>query len=138
MPRTLYCTYCSAGKKKARAPMPALRRYVSPRIRAVHRMSRGAGVPFAILSGEFGLLGPYEKIPYYDHLLQTGEVAALLPRVTGYLERKGIRAVRFFHEPLNSNPQLKPYLDAITRSCRRAGVRLILSEFAPDHARGGL
>ncbi|MEI6633407.1 MAG: hypothetical protein WCP22_06250 [Chlamydiota bacterium] len=135
--RTLYCTYCSAGKQKTRAPMSALRRYVSPRIRAVHRMSRGAGAPFAILSGKFGLLGPYEKIPCYDHLLKAGEVAALLPRVTGYLDRKGIRAVRFFHEPLSSNRRLKPYLDAITRSCRLAGVRLILSEYAPDHAGGG-
>jgi hypothetical protein len=94
-------------------------------------MSRGAGVPFAILSGEFGLLGPYEKIPYYDHLLQAGEVAALLPRVTGYLERKGIRAVRFFHEPLRSQPMLRPYLSAITRACRLAGVRLVLSERPP-------
>lgn len=128
MPRTLYVTYCCARKSKAKAPMPAVRRYLSPRIRAVHRMSREAGMPFAILSGEFGLLGPYERIPYYDHLLEAGEVFALLPRVTSYLERKRVRAVRFFHEPLESQPMLKPYVSAITRACRRADVRLVLSE----------
>lgn len=134
---TLYVTYCSAGKNKAKFPMPAVRRYLSPRIRAVHRMSRDAGAPFAILSGEFGLLGPYGKIPYYDHLLKAGEVTALLPRVAGYLERKGIRAVFFFHEPLAPNPQLKPYLAAIRRACRSAGARLTLSELRESQPLSG-
>ena len=75
----LYCTYCSADKNRARAPMPAVRRYLSKRIRTAHRMSRREGVSFAILSGEFGLLGPYEKIPYYDHLLRADAPKELIP-----------------------------------------------------------
>lgn len=132
----LYCTYCSAGKHPAATPMPAVRRYLSPRIRLVHRMSRRAGVPFAILSGEFGLLGPYEKIPHYDHLLAMEEVAALLSRVASYLSRRGIRSVRFFHEPLKTHPRLRPYLAVISRACRQAGARLILSELTPQGVLG--
>ncbi len=128
---TLYCTYCSAAKHRARAPMPAIRRYLSPRIRLVYRMSREAGSSFAILSGEFGLLGPYAGIPYYDHLLLAREVAALVPRVAAHLSRKRIRSVRFFHEPLKGRPNLKPYLAAICLACRLAGARLVLSELSP-------
>ena len=128
---TLYCTYCSAVKHGSRAPMPSIRRYLSPRIRLVHQMSREAGSRFAILSGEFGLLGPYAQIPYYDHLLLAGEVAALVPRVAAYLSRKRIRSVRFFHEPLKGRPNLKPYLAAIRRACRLANARLVLSELSP-------
>ncbi len=124
----LYVTYCSGRKKEDPEPMPAVRRYVSARIRAVHRKSREDAAPFAILSGEFGLLGPYQRIPYYNHLLRADEVESLLPQVVGYLGRKGVRAVRFFHDPLRKDPRLAPYIDAIKRACRLAGARLILTE----------
>lgn len=127
-PRPLYVTYCSGRKREDRAPMPSIRRYISARIRAVHRKSREDGAPFAILSGEFGLLGPYRKIPYYDHLLRPEEVAALLPLIVGYLVRKRVRAVRFFHDPIGKDPRLAPYIDAVTRACRLAGARLVMTE----------
>ncbi|MCX6356307.1 MAG: hypothetical protein NT045_00235 [Candidatus Aureabacteria bacterium] len=128
---TLLCTYCSARKRKRPTMLPAIRRYCSPRIRAIHRISLSRGASFAILSGTFGLLGPYQKIPYYDHLLQPGEIVALLPQMSGYLKRKGYRSVRFYHEPLRNFPQIKPYLRAIRLGCRRAGARLMLIETAP-------
>lgn len=126
----LFCTYCSARKRKGRTALPAIRRYLSPRIHAVHRRSRHAGAAFAILSGEFGLLGPFQKIPHYDHLLQGGEVSGLIPQMVGYLAKKGYRSVRFFHEPERRFPQIGPYLRAVRRACRAAGVRLALVEIS--------
>lgn len=111
--------------------LPAVRRYASPRIRAVHRESRRAGAAFAILSGEFGLIGPWRRIPYYDHLLRAEEVPALVPRITDSLRRRGFRSVRFFHESARANPRLRPYLAAIRRACRRAGIRLTTVELPP-------
>ncbi len=128
MKRILYCTYCSAGKRKDPGKLPAIRRYSSARIRGIYRRSCRDVASFAILSGEFGLLGPFQGIPYYDHLLQAGEVDGLLPQMAGYLERKGFRAVRFFHEQLRRNPQLAPYCGAIRKACRKAGVRLEMVE----------
>lgn len=124
----LYCTYCSARKKRRPFLLPAVRRYMSPRIRAVHRASRRRRARFAILSGKFGLIGPYKKIPYYDHLLGANEVAGLPPQMVAYLKRKAVRSVRFFHDPVRANPRVKPYLSAIRRACRRAGVRLSMVE----------
>ena len=127
----LLCTYCSARKSKEKGKIPAVRRYLSPRIRAVYRESKRKAVGFAILSGRFGLLGPHQRIPYYDHLLQAGEVPALLPQMAGYLKRKGYRTVHFYHERARRFPQLTPYLKAIQRACQTDDVRLKLVELSP-------
>jgi len=111
--------------------MPAIRRYPSPRIRAVYRDSKRRAAGFAILSGRFGLLGPHQRIPYYDHLLQAREVPALLPQMAGYLKRKGYRTVHFYHEQVRRFPQLKPYLKAIKCACQTDDVRLKLVELSP-------
>jgi len=124
--QALYCTYCSSRKRKCRGTLPAIRRYLSPRIGYVYRGSKRAGARFAILSGSFGLLGPYQKIPYYDHLLQPDEIRALLPQMAEYLKRKGCCAVRFYHEPVRNFPQLRPYIRAIQLACRMADARLKL------------
>ncbi len=126
----LLCTYCSAVKRRDRQLLPAIRRYLSPRIRAVYRESKQKGAGFAILSGQFGLIGPWEKIRYYNHLLKSSEIHSLLPRMVGYLERKKYRAVRFYHEPLRSSPKIRAYLKAIAHACRATGVRLTLVEIA--------
>jgi hypothetical protein len=110
--------------------LPAIRRYASPRIRAVYRESKRKAAGFAILSGRFGLLGPHQRIPYYDHLLRAGEVPALVPQMGDYLKRKGCRTVHFYYERARSFPQLEPYLKAIRLACRTVGVRLKLMELA--------
>lgn len=97
----------------------------------MYRESKRAGARFAILSGRFGLLGPYQKIPYYDHLLQPDEINTLLPRMTGFLKKKGYRSVRFYHEPVRNFPQLRPYIKAIKLACRMADVRLELVLLPP-------
>jgi hypothetical protein len=108
--------------------LPAIRRYISPRIRSVHRLSRRAGARLAILSGEFGLIGPWKRIPHYNHLLRANELPELLPQMVGYLKKKGFRSVTFFHAPLRSNPKIKPYLLAIRQACRAAELPLTLIE----------
>jgi hypothetical protein len=130
----LFCTYCSARKRKYVKSIPAIMRYLSPRIQAVYRMSRKHGGGFAILSGKFGLLGPHRRIPYYDHLLGATEIPAILPQMSGYLKRKGFRAVRFYRDP-GRFPQLGPYLKAIKLACRMAHVRLKLVELVPRASR---
>ncbi len=124
----LFCTYCSSAKRKDEALLPAIRRYVSSRIQAVHQTSREEGALFSILSGEFGLIGPWQKIPYYDHLLKPSEIPGLIPQMTGYLEGIDCLAVHFYHGPLKDDPAIKPYLSAITRACRRASVPLLMIE----------
>ena len=42
--------------------------------------------------------------------------------------RKRVRAVRFFHDPIGKDPRLAPYIDAVTRACRLAGARLVMTE----------
>lgn len=111
--------------------MPAIRRYLSPRIRAVYREGRRTGAAFAILSGQFGLIGPWKRIPYYDRLLESPEIPALLPQMVRYLESKKYRAVRFYHDPLRTNPKIRPYLEAIGRACRTTGVHLTMVEIPP-------
>ena len=131
MSSTLFCTYCSARKRRGRAKLPAVRRYLSPRIRRIYRMSREAGASFAILSGRFGFLDPYQEIPCYDHLLQPDEVDSILPQMAGYLKKKGIRRVHFFHDPLEDNPELTPYREAVRKACRRARIPLTMVELKP-------
>jgi hypothetical protein len=126
----LFCTYCSAVKRRKRGLMPAIRRYLSPRIRAVYREGRRTGAAFAILSGQFGLIGPWKRIPYYDRLLESPEIPALLPQMVEYLRKKGFRSVRFYHDAVRTNPKIKPYLHAIALSCRRARMHLTMVEIS--------
>jgi len=130
LPRELFCTYCSARKRTDPKMLPAVRRYDSPRIRSVHRESRRESAGFAILSGKYGLVGPYRKIAYYDHLLRDGEIPMLLPQMAEFLRKKRCRSVRFFHESARRFPRLKPYLRAIRAACRKAGVGLRMERIA--------
>jgi hypothetical protein len=124
MSKPLFCTYCSARKNKQRKRIYALRRYDSSRLKSVFDESRRRGAAFAILSGRYGLIGPYKKIPRYDHLLKQGEIAGLLPQMVDYLTGKGYDTVYFFHESTRRFPQIKPYCEAIKRACRLAQSRL--------------
>jgi hypothetical protein len=73
-----------------------LERYRSLRIQRVAETARRAGACFSILSGEFGLLGGTELIPWYDHLLKPNEVEGLAAQVASQFTAKGAVAVRYF------------------------------------------
>jgi hypothetical protein len=126
----LFCTYCSGAKRKGEKKIPAIRRYISSRISAVHQASRRERALFSILSGKFGLIGPWTKIPYYDHLLKPSEIPGLIPQMVGYLKDIDCVAVHFYHDPLRVDPSIRPYLSAIGRACRRASVPLLMIEIS--------
>ncbi|MEJ2746050.1 MAG: hypothetical protein P8123_10280 [bacterium] len=126
----LFCTYCSGAKRKGEKRLPAIKRYISSRILAVYQASKREGALFSILSGEFGLIGPWTKIPYYDHLLKSSEVTNLIPQMVKYLQDIECPAVHFYHDSLQVDAAIKPYLSAITRACRRASVPLLMIELS--------
>lgn len=123
---TALSTYCSARKDPSPGMLPAIRRYRSRRIQRVYQAARSLEVPFYILSGAFGAIAPEREIPYYDHLLRAGEVDALADTIAGQLH--GIGSLAYFTRPLESDANLRAYLDAMAAGCRRAGIRLCVLE----------
>lgn len=119
-----WCTYCSANKREDSGRLPALDRYLDARIHDLAACAATAGVGFLILSGEYGLLRPEDPIPWYDHLLLAGEVDALAERVAAQVGELGITSIVFHTIDPTRDPQVRPYLDTISRACRRAGATL--------------
>jgi len=128
---TVYCTYCSARKRRDSHPLPAVERYDSGRIRDIYRLARADGVQFLILSGEYGLLLPEEEIPYYDHLLRREEVGALVELVAHQLRVRKIKKLVYFTRPLEGSQDVRPYHDTIAAACSRAGVKFELRIYEP-------
>jgi len=64
---TALCTYCSATKNRTPGEISAVQRYRSSRIERVYKAACTLGLPFRILSGEYGLVPPERPIPDYDH-----------------------------------------------------------------------
>jgi hypothetical protein len=128
-PEPISCTYCSADKRRDPKPLPAVARYRSDRIAALH-----AAGPMLILSGEYGLLAPEDPIPWYDHLLLPEEVDGLVPQVTSQLRSRSITALDFHTaDPLHT-PEVRPYVAVITQACASARVALRLVLLSSDPA----
>lgn len=117
------CTTCSRRKRRDPGPLPAARRYLSRRIRAVERESRRQGRPLLILSGRYGLLEAEEKIPWYDEALTGEAVEALAVTVSRQLAGLGATSIAFHARPRDT-PGWAPYHEVLERACRRAGVAL--------------
>lgn len=126
MHRTIYVTYCSAGKRRDPGLLPAIERYESARIRGVAARAEADGATFRILSGEFGLLAPGEPIPWYDHLLRPDEAMKIAVRVSVSIHALGVLEVVFFTAGADADPNLAPYHAAIAEACRRVGAKLRL------------
>lgn len=125
---TVFSTYCSAEKDTSEGLLPAIDRYRSGRIGRIYSAALSAGVGFRILSGEFGLIGPADMIPFYDHLLQFDEIESLTARVIGQMVRDDIDRVFFFTLSPKIDPLLRPYHELLRRSCAGAGAGLELVE----------
>lgn len=119
-----HCTYCSAKKRTDPDPLPALERYLDPRIRDLAAMAAAEGSAFLILSGEFGLLRPEDPIPWYDHLLSPEETDAMAARVAGQLGELGAASLVFHTVDPARDPLVLPYLTTIRAACDRADVTL--------------
>ena len=127
-----FCTYCSHHKSSARGDLPAIRRYRSKRIARVYRAARIVGARPLILSAEFGLLPPEQPIPWYDHLLEPGEIRLLAERAADQLQQNHIIGVAYFTVALDRDPQVKPYQDVIVAACNRTAIPLLLMELPFD------
>jgi len=123
------CTYCSADKHRGGGLMPAIERYQSARIAEL-----GATGTLLILSGEFGLLAPEDPIPWYDHLLLSDEVEAMVPRVTAQLQERAVVTLVFHTADPDTFPAIRPYVALITQACQAAGVPLQLKLLKGDPA----
>lgn len=126
----LFVTYCSSEKSTTDEPLAAIRRYSSKRIKKVFGLAKNEGADFAILSGEYGLLKPRTKIPYYDHLLQEEEVEEIAKKSLIFLKHQGdYESIVFYSRPLDSNPQLKPYHRVLETSAEKTGIKLIKKRY---------
>lgn len=130
----LVCTYCSGPKRDDGGLLPAVDRYLSGRIRALHAAAREQGALFRILSGEFGLIPPDRPIPWYDHLLRPEEAAGLAVRIADELVALGVVSVRYHTADPRKHPDTIPYLNVMEKACGQAGleVEVILLEGNPD------
>ncbi len=129
---TSLCTYCSATKSREPGEIPAIRRYQSFRIEKVHGAATTLGLPFRILSGEFGLLAADQPIPYYDHLLDATEVQALVPVLVQQIGSAAITGFVYFTKRLVSNPNLVPYHDALRAACADSRVSFCVVELEEE------
>lgn len=125
MVSVILVTYCSRDKSREAGDLPALRRYASRRIDAVHGAAIALGAGFRILSGRFGLLAAADPIPWYDNLLTSEEAAAHAARVLGQLRAAGALRVVFFSRPVADDPLVAPYHEAISRACAEGGIDLV-------------
>ena len=123
-----FCTYCSAAKSLEEGDIPAIQRYLDPRIHNVHEAASTLGLDFYILSGEYGLIPPDEPIPWYDHLLQTGEVDELVERMAAQIRQHNIEGIVYFTNSTSSDRSLIPYRDAIVAACSRASCPYLVVE----------
>ncbi|NIM92931.1 MAG: hypothetical protein GTO18_04380 [Anaerolineales bacterium] len=129
---TAFCTYCSAEKNHAPGDLPAIKRYLSQRIRSVYATALSAGIPFFILSGEFGLLEPCDPIPDYEHLLVQSEVNIHAELVAGQFQDFGVKGFVFFTVPVSQDPNVAPYIECMKAACERAGVEMSIVEISGD------
>ncbi|MDO9172135.1 MAG: hypothetical protein Q7W29_09915 [bacterium] len=128
----ILCSYCSAAKREDDGLLPAVERYLSERLRSLRRHGLAHGTPLHILSGEFGLLGAEDPIPWYDHLLRPDEAAPLALGVAARLRELGVDTVEYHTASPVEHPQVRPYLAAIRSACEAAGASLHVTVLPGD------
>jgi hypothetical protein len=101
--------------------LPAIQRYLGPRVKSVHAAAKSLGLEFLILSGKYGVLEPSDSIPCYDHLLKPSEVLEHSKLVADQLEALGVQDIIFF---TRLGSVVEPYRDSIESACEIAGIAL--------------
>jgi tetratricopeptide (TPR) repeat protein len=125
---TVFCTYCSAKKSSEPGEIPAIQRYISCRIKKVYAASRLVGLPFRVLSGEYGLVSSELPIPDYNHLLTPEKAPALAQVVARQIRAEEITGFVYFTKPLSTNPKVLPYQEALAIACREMSISLCVVE----------
>lgn len=124
-------TICSKEKSDAPGEIPAVERYLSPRIAAVYERSRRDDVPMLIFSGKFGLIDPENPIPFYNHLLQAEEVNGYIAPTAEVLRKRDITAVTFVAQP-REEAGWENYYRVIEQACEKAGVELTVEGYSEE------
>jgi len=128
----IYVTPCCKEKDLSPGSIPAIQRYLSPRIAWVYAQSQQHHLPMRILSGRFGLLAPEECIPYYDHPLSLAEVPSLLPTIIKRLEQETVTRVTFYARP-RQTPGWEPYYQVLELACRNLIINFQRVQMQNDH-----
>ena len=119
---TLHITYCSKDKDRTRKDLPAIERYDSDRIDKIKALAEKRDEDFAILSGKYGLIGPEEKIPFYDELLRERNIPQLITGVRNFLESHNVDKV-IYHTRKVENER-KPYFKLVKNACEGLNIEL--------------
>ena len=120
--RSVISTICSKEKSPEQGLIPARNRYLSERINQVGKIALDANLEFLILSGEYGLIGADQEIPYYDHLLKIDEVDDLTDIVKKQIFELKADEIIFYAKP-NADTWV-PYYSVIENATKASGVNL--------------
>lgn len=123
-----YSTYCSADKHYSETLLPAIQLYNSVRINKIYEAAKKSTTPFLILSGKYGIVGPNEKISYYDHLLVSSEIENHSDLISMQIKSMKITVIEFYTNSITKDKNLHPYIDCITRACAKASIKLKIIE----------
>ena len=121
-----YATYCSALKNYSKKALPAIQLYDSERISKVFELAKSQNAKFVILSGKYGLVEAHQQINYYDHLLNQTEVETHANLIASQIAAKCISEIVFFTNPVQTDPNLLPYLRSIKRACEIAKITITI------------
>ena len=119
-----YLTYCSAQKNFSKKEISAIELYNSQRITNIARRAKKDNIHFCILSGKYGLLDLDQKIAYYDHLLKPSEIETHANVIASQITSKCISEIVFFTKPVETDPNLLPYIACIESACEKANIQL--------------
>lgn len=119
-----YATYCSAQKNYSKKALPAIELYDSERISKVFELANSQNAKFVILSGKYGLVEAHQQINYYNHLLNQTEVEAHANVIASQIAAKCISEIVFFTNPVQTDPNLLPYIACIESACEKAKIEL--------------
>ena len=127
----LFATYCSANKDPASGTLPAVERYTSDRINGVYANAKSADARFAILSGQFGLIGPDTALEYYDHLLQPDEIEPMTAQVAATLKEWGVTQIHWFSVAFEMDPNVRRYKSVVEAAASVHSISFELEIWEP-------
>ncbi len=117
-------TTCCKEKRLDKGKLPAIERYLEPRIHYAHKKSKELGCGFLIFSGKFGILEPHHKIPYYDLKLEKEMVKPTVKKVCQQLKILDATEIIFYGKDKKTNPDWLPYYEVIERACQTLNIKL--------------
>jgi len=128
-------TTCTAEKDPTPDLLPAIHRYIHPRIEAAVELAASRRLPLFIFSGFLGLLDAHTPIPLYDKALQPIEAAPAARALARTLRQRGITQITALLERQTA-PGWAPYWAAIEGGCEEATVGLTVELWTPRVSRG--